>query len=379
VPGIVGGVVGAVLAVFGAPYVQGPPPLAPEPASRLAAVESSSTAQAEQLAALQSLADELEPTVRSAVEAAVAEVPSQDAATLAALDERLGTVADEVAALAETAAAAVDPVPLLNEQGERLSALQTTLEALDGRLGAEATRVESLAADVTTQVEAAREAGSAELASAQSALSDEIAALRGELQTALGEITSVKGAIEDLQQARSRAAAAALLAREIDRTIAEGTAFDEPLERLIAMSDQDSEIEPALSALRPYAAEGVPTIGQLRADLAALAETRPTPEVAGYEWLGETVENIRGLVTVRDKDSETDIATGRLAEADEALRDGDVEAAIARVEEVAALPDGVDQAAAESWLEDARARAAAVAAQAQLDAHIRDILTATVN
>ena len=378
--------VGAGLAVFAAPLIQGPPPLGPEPEARLVTVEGRATTQAErleamgsQLAELQSLSETLEPTVRDAVVAAIAEVPSRDAATMAALDQRVDTLAGEVTVVAEATAVAIDLVPLLEEQRERLGALQTTLDALDGRIAAEAARVEMLTADAATQVEAARAAASAEVEATQAALSGEIDDLRSVLRTALDEFGEVKGTLDTMQQVQGRAAAAALLAREIDRTIATGGPFEEPLERLIAMSDDESELDPALSTLRPYAAQGVPTIGQLRTDLAALAETRPTPTVAGYEWLGQTVENISGLVTVRDKDSESDIATGRLAEADQALRDGDVETAIARVEEVAALPDGVDPVMAEDWLADARARVTAVAAQARLEAHIRELLTATVN
>ena len=378
--------VGAGLAVFAAPLIQGPPPLGPEPEARLVTVEGRATTQAErleamgsQLAELQSLSETLEPTVRDAVVAAIAEVPTRDAATMAALDQRVETLAGEVTVVAEATAVAIDLVPLLEEQRERLGALQTTLDALDGRIAAEAARVEMLTADAATQVEAARAAASAEVEATQAALSGEIDDLRSVLRTALDEFGEVKGTLDTMQQVQGRAAAAALLAREIDRTIATGGPFEEPLERLIAMSDDESELDPALSTLRPYAAQGVPTIGQLRTDLAALAETRPTPTVAGYEWLGQTVENISGLVTVRDKDSESDIATGRLAEADQALRDGDVETAIARVEEVAALPDGVDPVMAEDWLADARARVTAVAAQARLEAHIRELLTATVN
>ena len=74
-----------------------------------------------------------------------------------------------------------------------------------------------------------------------------------------------------------------------------------------------------------------------------------------------------------------DVATGDLVAADEALRDGDLAGAIATVEEAAAVEGGIDPAAAEAWLDDARARQTAVSAQAQLDAHIRELLTATVN
>jgi hypothetical protein len=102
--------------------------------------------------------------------------------------------------------------------------------------------------------------------------------------------------------------------------------------------------------------------------------------VAGSEWLGQTVENITGLVTgAQTRTTRPTLPPGRLGEADAALREGDIEAAIARVEAVAALPDGVDPAAAESWLTDAGRGSPRSTAQAQLDAHIRELLTATVN
>jgi hypothetical protein len=402
VPGIVGGVIGAVLAVFGAPLVQGPPPLAPEPAARLASVESESSAQADRLAELgeevgslqTTIGEELEPTVRSAVEAAVAEVPSRDGEAIAALGERLDGVAAEMASL-QTSLEELDS--RLSAESERLDAARAELRtALESRIDAEASRIDEVReaasaelAEARTALESridaeaarideARAAASDEAAEARTAIGEEIGTLRGTLEGAQSEIAAVQGTIESMQQARGRAAAAALLARDIDRSIDSGAAFEEPLERLITMSGDDPELETSLTTLRPYAASGVPTVGQLRADLAALAETS-APAVAGYEWLGQTVENITGLVTVRDKDSEADVATGRLAEADQALRDGDLETAISTVEAVAAMPEGIDPAAAEAWLADARARVTAVAAQQQLDAHIRELLTATVN
>jgi hypothetical protein len=111
----------------------------------------------------------------------------------------------------------------------------------------------------------------------------------------------------------------------------------------------------------------------------ALAETEATPEVAGSEFLGQAVQNLYGLVEVRSKADETSVAIGLLADADSALRAGDIATAIERVDEAAAAADGVDPDLAADWLADARARLAAVDAQAQLDAHIRELLTATID
>ena len=185
--------------------------------------------------------------------------------------------------------------------------------------------------------------------------------------------------MDALAGAEKRAAAAALLARDIDRSIADGSPFAEPLARLVEMSAGDAELDQTLSELQPFAESGVPTVQALRQSLEAVAETDTTDDIAGYEWLGKTVDNLTDLVAVRAKDTGTDVATGDLVAADEALREGDLARAIATVEEAAAIEGGIDPAAAEAWLVDAKARQTAVTAQSQLDTHIRELLTATVN
>jgi hypothetical protein len=317
-------------------------------------------------------------------------VPSRAGPAIAALGERLDSVAAEVQSLSEAAAAAVDPAPILSEQGERLQTLDTTVTSLGERIAAEAARLEAERAQAVTdlqerlgqaatRLDEVRAAASTEVADASAAMSSEIEAVRGTIESANAEIAALKAEIEAMRQAESRAAAAALLVRDIDRSIETGAPFAEPLERLGEMAAGDAALEQTVAALQPFAADGVPRLDELRESLAALADTEPTPEVAGYEWLGKTVENITALVDVRDKGGDIDVATGRLAAADQALREGDLATAIATVEEVAAMDGGIDPAAAEPWLVDARARLAAVEAQSQLDAHIRELLTATVN
>ena len=359
VPGVVGGVVGAVLAVFGAPLVQGPPPLGPEAQSRIAEVESDTAAIAERVAALQSLADDIEPAVRTAVEEAIAEVPSRDGAAIAALGE-------EVEALTATTTALDAQV---TEVAGRLDAIESEVERQLGEVGTE----------LGEMIRETREAASAEVSAAQAALGDELEALRGQLATAEAELAAVQGEVAVLQQARSRAAAAALLVRDIDRSIDNGTPFAEPLGYLIPMAEEDATLTATLEELRPYAESGVPTMQQLRDDLLALAETEAPGEIAGSEFLGQAVQNLYGLVQVRSKEDEVDVASGLLADADSALRAGDIATAIEQVEAAAEAPNGVDPELAESWLADARARLVAVDARAQLDAHIRELLTATIN
>lgn len=426
VAGIVGGVIGAVLAIFGAPYVQGPPPLAPEPAARLQSVEGETAAVGERLGAvegelgttvetvagLQSLQESLEPTVRQAVADAVAEIPSQDAAAIDAMQQEIDGLAGEVEALRQVAETAAALAPQLEAQAQRLEALQATLSGLDNRLTVETQRQDSARAEAVSGLEqqlaearsgleqqlaetasglesrleeaaadrtAMQEAAGDQLAQARTALSGDIEAVGTSLAGTAEELADVRAIVEELRQTRARAAAAALLVRDIDQSIDKGTAFAEPLDRLAAMGAGDAALEETVASLEPYAEAGVPTIAELREGLVSLEATEPTPPVAGSEWLGRTVGNITDLVQVRERGSERDVASGRLAEADAALREGDVDRAIGIVEDLAATPDAVDPTAAEDWLADTRARATAITAQAALDAHIRELLTATVN
>ncbi len=377
--------------------VMGPPPLAPEPASRLAEVETAATSQGDRLASiettvadLQTLSSNLESTVQTAVEAAVAEVPSRDGAAIAALEGQLETAVGEVAALKAAAEAAVDPVPLLAEQGDAIAGLETALAGLQEQLTSEVQRLEDArAASVatledqlagqTSLIEENRALVSSEIAEVQAALTAEITTVRGTIESANDTIAALQGQVDALKQAENRAAAAALLVRDIDRSVADGTPFADPLERLIEMVSGTPELETTLTELRPYAESGVPTVDKLRESLEALAETEPTLELGGSEWLGKTVENITDLVAVRAKDADVNVATGQLAAADQALRDGDLAGAIGTVETVASADGEIDAAAAEAWLAEARARLTAVTAQAQLDSYIRELLTATVN
>ncbi|MEZ5866452.1 MAG: hypothetical protein R3D25_21150, partial [Geminicoccaceae bacterium] len=228
-------------------------------------------------------------------------------------------------------------------------------------------------------VETARQAAKDELEATRATLAEGIAAFETDLESVRGDIASLGTTVSDMQLARNRAAAAALLVRDIDQSITAGEAFADPLDRLQAMGTGDAKLEATLASLAPAAASGVPTIDELRQGLVAL-EARETPApIGGSEWLGRTVGNITGLVEVRDRDTDGTAATGLLGEADAALRQGDLDTAMSRVEATRDMPDGPDPAAIDAWLEQARARATAVAALAELDSQIRDLLTATVN
>ena len=130
----------------------------------------------------------------------------------------------------------------------------------------------------------------------------------------------------------------------------------------------DDGVAAALTALTPHAATGIATLEALRDRFTPLAETILRAAVAppGESWMSRTLARLSGLVTLRrvGGDVAGDTTEAIVARAEARLGVGDLAAAVA---EVAAL-DGARAEAAASWLGDARARLAAEAALAALDA-----------
>jgi hypothetical protein len=110
---------------------------------------------------------------------------------------------------------------------------------------------------------------------------------------------------------------------------------------------------PGLDALRPHAAEGVVTMDDLRARLAEIAGKLPhedRAETAAADGVWETMrERIEDMVTVRRTNDAA--RPDALARAREALQGGNLEAAIAEVEQVSDSSPEL-----EAWLADAKAR-----------------------
>jgi hypothetical protein len=142
------------------------------------------------------------------------------------------------------------------------------------------------------------------------------------------------------------------------------------LEALAGPDDQadDDGMAAALAALTPHAATGIATLETLRDRFTPLAEAilRAAVVPPGESWASRTLARLSGLVTLRrvGGDVAGDTTEAIVARAEARLALGDLAAAVA---EVAAL-DGARAEAAAFWLGDARARLAAEAALAALDA-----------
>lgn len=129
---------------------------------------------------------------------------------------------------------------------------------------------------------------------------------------------------------------------------------------------------PALDALAPYAATGVMSAEMLRARFPAaaraIAATKAT--IGGDSWTERTLNRLTQLVSVRRTGPEAIAQGGNdgvLAEAERALANGDLAAAVAALEQ---LDGPAAIAAAAAWLEAAKARLAVDKALVTLQAHI---------
>ena len=155
-----------------------------------------------------------------------------------------------------------------------------------------------------------------------------------------------------------------------DLTAALGSSrpFAPVLDTLRGVAGEDAEIESALAGLAPFAATGVPTLDGLKARFpkAANAIVRGAAATDDADWIDETVTRLSQLVTIRRTGGAIDPESldGRLVEAESALAAGDLERAIVTVE--ALVREAGEAGSAGPWLRDARARAEADAALANL-------------
>jgi hypothetical protein len=262
-----------------------------------------------------------------------------------------------------------------------LSGLTSRLDGLAGELAELRGRAEALTAAgdelrgrVESAVRAADEqravlAGLARRADLDAA-ADRLGAVESEVSQRLAALEGEVGALRDqlvgVGRAATRVARGAMALVEMEAVLASGGSLQEPLVPLREVAADDAVLGGVVAELEPVAAEGVPTLAELRARLAALAP-EPTPAaggvaVGGPEWLGKTLENITGLVEVREVHTERAAVDAAL----DALDRGDLPAAIAAIEPLAQAGNG--EAAA--WVAAAGRRVAAETAVGRLRTHL---------
>ena len=264
----------------------------------------------------------------------------------------------------------------LQQQAQRLDALAAQTQAQTGRLDASEQAISGLQSQVgqitagvselQSTVEANRQAldqmsrgiedlrsavpgDSAASGEAVARLQDSLAALDERMARLEQEISSIRDQRTELMEQAESATALGRAHAALTGRIAAGAPFADELEAVAA----ELPGAPGLDALRPLAADGAPTVSDLRARLADIAAGSPSAQpddTSGDGFLQTMREHLEGMVTISRADEADWPAV--LARADDALQRGDIEAAIAEVEPASAAAPGE----IEAWLADARAR-----------------------
>ena len=373
-------IAGGALALWGAPRVAPHLPAALDPVKAyLLPGESVAVARIEDLEArLQSRIAALDTGPDTAeVQSLIAEATAPAEEARAALSQRLDALAasvDEVSARVDQMSdqvAAVDGEAVRT----RLSRLETQIEGLAAEVAeletaapAEGATLSTAAAEDLRGLRATVEGLRAEtqaLADAQGALSSRIdeveASVRRRLEQAEAEVQEARAEAESV---RSLAEARGALA-EVGTALGSGAPFAGALGRLDA--NTEAAVPEALSAVADGGVATMTRLAERFPDAAtaalktAIREERPEGLASRVTGFLESQVATRSL-TPREGDS-TDAVLSR---AEAALRQGDLDAALA---ELAALPAPAAAAPEMAdWLADARARRDAVAAFDTLDA-----------
>lgn len=334
---VLGGLIGAVLALGGgyAALRYGPPGLVPMPeASGLAATVSAS-------------ADEI-----AALKAQIAELPAP-----LTVDPVL---VERVTAL-ETALAAVQPAPPPDLSGleSRLAALEAKVTDLASQ-PAPAPVVTGDAPAEAMQAIAALQAEIAALKSGESGASQAVAAKAAEVTA---QLQAAQAEAQKMSEAAAAATQAALARAALSRLMAaldSGVPFEGTL--------PDLGVDPVPPALAAHAATGVPTLQALTDSFPEAARTALEASLKanmGASWTDRAMTFLRTQSGIRSLDPrEGSDPDAVLSRAEAAVQDDRLAEALA---ELAALPPE-GQAAMQAWADQAKARIEAVAATAEIAA-----------
>ena len=325
---------------------------------------------AERLAAIEERPNPEGPDL-TPIEQALVAAAEADEALAARLDDVAAAQPEIQAALTERIDALetrVDGVSLGGAEvagggGERevVTALREDLRALSARVDALASDISEAgdAAALEAEVAALEERIAAEAEAREAALSEtreEIGAavspLRADLDALAADLTAREEAIaaerarleEEARRAaadEARRAAAASVVAAIDT----GAPFEEPLS---VLQEQQAEVPSVLADAAP---QGVPTLASLQERFPDLARetvfAAPSGEEAGA---GDFLRRQLGVRSVAARDGDDPDAV--LSRAEDALRRGDLEAAVAEAESL----DPEIRTPLGAWLEDARLR-----------------------
>lgn len=257
--------------------------------------------------------------------------------------------------------------------------MQARLDDLDKRVRAAATTAAQAdrptggdpeIADLRAKVEAL-EKNPASSEQDIAALKDEIAGLKSSLQSLDKSVAGEKEPI-DKAVAGARASAVIGIAARMSAALETGAPFAGALDLLKPLGKDDDKLGGFITALDPYAKQGVATRASLAAQFPAVAKAALADDLADDSFTERLLGKIKGLVSLRriGTDVPGDTTEAKLARAEAAVDGGDLAKA---VEIVKTLPPQTNSATAD-WLKRAEAHLAAQHAVDQLAAYAVSLL-----
>ncbi|MBK1697029.1 uroporphyrinogen-III synthase [Rhodovibrio salinarum] len=379
-------VVGAGVAIYTRdlwqPYLPGAQDQQVQPASQqaLSDLEATVSDLSGQLADVQ---DRLEDVGQTAQQAA-------DTAESAAQQTQSATGGATAGTGSEGAEGGGQQVAQLREQVDQLS---SRLDQATTRLETLASRVEGGGASTSAATGSAESGGGGEsaqrldtLASRVDELSSQVeqvsqtAATRETAQSLTDRLNALESETQQLaqQQQAARAsadggagsAAKALAVAELRDALRFSSPFAQQLQAARQVVAGDSALSEALDQLQPMAAEGVPTRAELSSafDRAAAEAVAADMGASQDGMLGGVLRRLNDVITVRrvDASAEGDSVDARLARAQNKLAAGNLQEAVAIVEQ---LPDPA-LGEMQSWLDQANSRLAAETALSELSSQL---------
>lgn len=285
--------------------------------------------------------------------------PDQGADRLARIEQRAATLERDVASRLAT----IDQGRSESERrsaalSERIGAAETRLGTLTDTVSGLGARIDQLAQEPKAEADQARLAA---LTAENRRLGQELA----RLQDSVAALNATLG--ERGEQRRGDNLVLAL--GQLGDAVSRGAPYASALTTARSIAAEDQTVLPLLSSLEPGAERGIPTHADLRArfDRVAAEAARHDTVSAADGWWRPVADKLASLISVRRVgDVDGDSATSRLARAEQRLAADDLAGAVAEVEKL----QGPAAAPVQSWLSDARARLAADAALAQLNAQV---------
>jgi hypothetical protein len=272
----------------------------------------------------------------------------------------------EISAQLDKIQAALQSRPADTALDARVATLEAQTKALSESLAAINRRLDGVAAAAQSARERADGAAAAATGAAQGSVQ------RSDLDALAGRIAALEQSIKTLSAATAqrpasaddRAARAAVAAEALRAVVERGAPYTAELATVKSLGADQA----ALAALQPFAAGGAPTAAELAHELSQLtASVQPAPGAApsGGGFLGRLESNAKSLVHITPVDAtageEPSALVARLqADASRA----DIAAALA---DIAGLPQSA-KTILEPWVQQANARAAAIAASQRIAA-----------